>query len=197
MEGDNAFPHSGNVDLHFERWAHPNFRSSLAESSVQRVSAGRITWMVKASSCDTIRPACLSVLIPFVSPTSGGRMPNEQEEVCASLEYSKVTDIRREVTDRRGKRRRLTPPPPPPLAVEEVKKSNRDVSCPRRHLPRHAFCGPELTTRLDARWWMSSSDMYSIRPGVAVAGAINSSFGERHEGQPWHLDCMSWSLGDQ
>ena len=62
---------------------------------------------------DTIRPACLSVLIPFVSPTSGGRMPNEEEEVCASLEYSKVTDIRREVTDRRGKRRRLTPPPPP------------------------------------------------------------------------------------
>ena len=74
-------------------------------------------------------------------------MPNEEEEVCASLEYSKVTDIRREVTDRRGKRRRLTPPP----AVEEVKKSSRDVSCPRRHLPRHAFCGPELTTRLVAR----------------------------------------------
>ena len=73
-------------------------------------------------------------------------MPNEEEEVCASLEYSKVTDIRREVTDRRGKRRRLTPPPPPPPAVEEVKKSNRDVSC-----PRHAFCGPELTTRLVAR----------------------------------------------
>ena len=36
-------------------------------------------------------------------------------------------------------------------AVEEVKKSSRDVSCPRRHLPRHAFCGPELTTRLVAR----------------------------------------------
>ena len=47
-----------------------------------------------------------------------------------------------------GEEKEVDPPPP---AVEEVKKSSRDVFCPRRHLPRHAFCGPELTTRLVAR----------------------------------------------
>ena len=62
---------------------------------------------------DTIRPACLSVLIPFVSPTSGGKMPNEEEEVC--FFGVQQGHGHQEGGDRQeGEEKEVDPPPPPP-----------------------------------------------------------------------------------